>query len=384
MSSTGKASSITRRSFIIAASLGVAGGLCGVFAPGGGHTQDAIALGLEGQNLLEAGKPHQAVTALGRALALAPDDTWLQGLLGRAYLAAGEEARAAEVFAEAAEDASPGSDEARLLASFAGGGATPTPLAPMDPMARLEDAARRELAAFDAHAMRPRFKRIVLDPGHGGFDPGAVGPDGLQEKDVVLDVARRAACALEQAFPESSIVLTRTDDYFVPLSARTAMANQHAADLFISCHANAAERRGAHGVETYHCAAQASSRHAARVAAMENAALALEDDWPPRAGRGVNLEILLSAYVNRCAWEDAAVASRAFQKALVERLAMRDRGVHAANFHVLRTARMPAVLLETGFVSNREEAARLRRAETRNAAAEAVVEGVRDLRRTLA
>ncbi|MFW5733732.1 MAG: N-acetylmuramoyl-L-alanine amidase, partial [Oceanidesulfovibrio sp.] len=252
---------ISRRSFLFAGAFGLAGMLApgsGILAALAAGSRDPVALGIEGQNLLAAGKHREAMAAIGRALSIAPDDPWLRSLLGRAYLASGDNARAAETMRAAASRV-PDDEYGRIVRSWAGEaspGKGPEALAnhPEDAKAlsSLERAAEREKAALSD--VRTGSMRIVLDPGHGGFDPGAVGPNGLQEKDVVLDVARRAARAIEQEVSGARVFLTRSDDYYLPLSARTALANRHAADIFISCHANASRHRSAHGVETYHCA----------------------------------------------------------------------------------------------------------------------------------
>ncbi|QJT07877.1 tetratricopeptide repeat protein [Oceanidesulfovibrio marinus] len=397
---------ISRRSFLIAGMFGLAG----VLAPGPGVLsslaaggQDPVALGIEGQNLLAAGEPQQAMAVLGRALSMVPDDPWLTSLLGRAYLAAGDHVKAGEAL-HAAASCAPEDEYGKLVRSWldetqpreetaaqeAEGSAIPEessePKAADTDMTPLEREAQKEKAALSD--TRTSAMRVVLDPGHGGFDPGAVGPNGLQEKDVVLDVARRTARAIEAEAPGTRVFLTRSDDYYLPLSARTALANRYAADIFISCHANASRTRSAHGVETYHCASRASSREAARVAAMENAALALDEaqksadrkaDWRPVCA--VDVESILARWQSAHHWEEGARASVVMQDVLSRNLDMRDRGVHAANFFVLRNARMPAVLLETGFVSNPAEESRLSRPETRDQVAAAVAHGVAALAR---
>lgn len=387
---------ISRRTFLIAGAFGLAGMLAPmpeIRAVSAAGSQGPVALGIEGQNLLAAGKPAEAMAAIGRALAVHPDDPWLTSLLGRAYLAVGDHAKAAEAL-QAAASSAPDEEYGRLMESWMrekhlGDARTKSAQTTTDgasAMSPLERAAQREKTALSDS--RTSSLRIVLDPGHGGFDPGAVGQDGLQEKDVVLDVARRTARAIEDEVPGARVFLTRTADYYLPLSARTALANRHAADIFISCHANASRKRSAHGVETYHCASRATSREAARVAAMENAALALDEEhartgtpsgsrvkgWRP--AHAVDVEAILARWQSKRHWEQGARASTVLQDSLSQNLDMRDRGVHAADFYVLRHARMPAVLLETGFVSNPSEGRELAMPETRVRIAAAVARGV--------
>ena len=213
-------------------------------------------------------------------------------------------------------------------------------------------------------------ERIVLDPGHGGTDPGALGPTGLKEKDVTLAVAHKVAPTLARLGVQ--VALTRDDDRFVTLEERTARANAFGADLFISIHCNAAENKGRHGIETY-VLDTTTSDMAGRVAARENAT--------SQAASNEVAQLLASMRL-------ADQASRSTKLAeLLQRSAMAsvttqfpdasDGGVHRAAFYVLVGARMPAVLFETSYISNANEEQRLGSEQYQQRLADAVVNAVK-------
>jgi N-acetylmuramoyl-L-alanine amidase len=203
-------------------------------------------------------------------------------------------------------------------------------------------------------AARRPVRRIVVDAGHGGHDTGAIGPTRVREKDITLAMAKRLARRLESKGFE--VVLTRRDDRFVPLEERTAIANAGGGDLFVSLHANAHPRRDRRGVETY-VLNVADDRYARRLAARENGAL---DD----RGEGDDVRRILTDLEA----QSSADASRRLAQSVQRELCLgirghvgdvRDLGVKSALFHVLLGARMPAVLVETSFISNRAEEQRL-------------------------
>lgn len=213
-------------------------------------------------------------------------------------------------------------------------------------------AAQREEPP--ARARRAGGWRIVLDPGHGGEDPGAIGPGGLREKTVTLAVTRALKERLERE-PGVEVVLTRDRDTFVPLGERTRMANRLEADLFVSVHANSAASRSAEGFETYFLSA-AKTEDAKRVARMENAAIRYEDPAIDPASLDELNFILWDLAQNEYLRESSALAER-IQEDLNRRLPLKSRGVKQAGFFVLNGAFMPAILFEMAFISNpREEA----------------------------
>ena len=215
-----------------------------------------------------------------------------------------------------------------------------------------------------------KIGKIVIDPGHGGHDTGTIGPDGLEEKDLVLEVGRRLGKLLETRLG-AEVVYTRKDDTFIPLETRTAIANQQRADLFISIHANSSHDPDARGVETYYLNFT-SSPEALEVAARENA---------------VSEKSIyeLGDLVKKIALKEKIEESREFagdvQQSLHSGLAakspaIRNRGVKKAPFIVLIGANMPSILAEISFVSNPTDEHRLETSEYRQRIAESLYRGI--------
>ena len=219
-------------------------------------------------------------------------------------------------------------------------------------------------------ALGLKIGKIVIDPGHGGHDTGTIGPNGLEEKDLVLDVGRRLGKLLETRLG-AEVVYTRKDDTFIPLETRTAMANQARADLFVSIHANSSHDADARGVETYYLNFT-SSPEALEVAARENA---------------VSEKSIyeLQDLVKKIALKEKIEESREFAGDVQESLhsglavkspAIRDRGVKKAPFIVLIGANMPSILAEISFVSNPADEHRLATSEYRQRIAESLYRGI--------
>jgi N-acetylmuramoyl-L-alanine amidase len=215
--------------------------------------------------------------------------------------------------------------------------------------------------------------RVILDPGHGGSDPGAIGPTGAREKDVTLDIAHRVAPTLAKLGVQ--VALTRDDDRFVSLEERTARANAFNADLFISIHCNAADGRGRHGIETYVLDTTRDDL-AARVASRENA-----------TSQAATAEIG-SILANMRMADQASRSTRLAE--LLQRATMAsvkpkfpdavDGGIHTAGFYVLVGARMPGVLFETSYISNPTEEERLTSEAYKGRLADGIVNAVRAYR----
>ena len=228
---------------------------------------------------------------------------------------------------------------------------------------------RREMTL--AQRFRRGLGRIVLDPGHGGKDPGASGLYGLKEKDVALDIAFRTRRILRRVLPGNRIYLTRTTDRYVSLSRRTSFANEHDADLFVSIHANSAHSRRAHGVETY-LLSEASSKRALALAARES---------KTTVARMTALQKILHDLGLRSKVTESRALARRVQEAMLSRLrpgyrGVRDLGVKRGPFYVLIGARMPSILIEVAFISNRREARRVKRPAYRQALAEGIAKGM--------
>jgi N-acetylmuramoyl-L-alanine amidase len=222
--------------------------------------------------------------------------------------------------------------------------------------------------------------RVVLDPGHGGIEDGAIGPSGLKEKDLVLDVARRLAVLLRLEGFE--VTLTRNGDDDISLDDRAGIANEKRADLFVSLHANAARHRGAFGAETFFLAPEASDDEARTLAALENNA-ARVDDESGRLNADGELPLILWDMAQLGYLEESARLARTIQDRLNILLDIRDRGVRQAPFRVLVGATCPAVLVELGFLTNPAEEARLAGGAYRRQLAEALRDAIGTFRAEL-
>jgi N-acetylmuramoyl-L-alanine amidase len=224
---------------------------------------------------------------------------------------------------------------------------------------------------------RPKrwVKRIVLDPGHGGYDAGAVGPTGLREKDCNLDIAKRLKGKLERELGVE-VLMTRDRDVFVSLSARTEFANKHNAQLFISCHNNAAPSFAqTHGFETYFLS-EARTTWARAVEQRENASIRFEMADTSLAHLNAASLILTDMAQNEFLRESSRMAELV-QEAAAPYIGIYNRGINQAGFYVLRNAFMPAILIEGAFVSNRKEEQLLRGPEFRERMAEGISKGIK-------
>ena len=223
----------------------------------------------------------------------------------------------------------------------------------------------------------PGFK-VVIDPGHGGKDPGAHGLDGVEEKDVVLAVSKLLAASLRA--DGMDVVLTRSDDRFLSLEERTAFANAQGADLFISVHANASTNPGLRGVEVYYLN-NTDNRGTLRLAAMEN-----NLRWDPRNPKLQSaipdLSYILSDLRQTYKVEESKQLAEQLQQSVLSRLAadydrVDDLGVKEGPFYVLVGAYMPCVLVEVSFLTSPVDGARLGTSQYRRALAEGIHEGIR-------
>lgn len=218
------------------------------------------------------------------------------------------------------------------------------------------------------------IRKIVIDPGHGGKDPGAIGPRGLREKDVVLDVAKKLGGILKKKY-DVEVIYTRDGDIFVPLNERTEIANSNNADLFISIHANASRKRYSRGIETY-ILNWTNDEEAMRVAARENAI-----SFKNMQKAQDELQIILLDLARNNKRDESIRLAYSVQDSLVNVLnknyeEIEDLGVKQALFYVLVGAEMPSVLVEISFISNREEEKRLADDKYRYNTAEAIAKGI--------
>src|SRR5688572_11644350 len=207
------------------------------------------------------------------------------------------------------------------------------------------------------------LRLIVLDAGHGGHDPGATGPTGVQEKEVVLDVTRRVARMMEESGFGIKVALSRAADVFVPLRDRTNFANKQRADLFLSIHANAHPRSLSEGVETYFLSSEATDNEARQVAAIENGVVQLESQGTrPKTDA---LKSILWDLAQSEFQQESSVFAEIVQDSMTRSLQLVNRGVKQAGFYVLGGAAMPAILLEIGFLTNPKEEKKLSSGEYR-------------------
>ena len=216
----------------------------------------------------------------------------------------------------------------------------------------------------------PAPRAVVIDAGHGGDETGAIGPGNVVEKDVTLDIASRLAAILGKN-PGVRPVLTRTNDAIVSLDERAAIANHEKAAVFVSIHANSSRAAGARGSETYYLSLGASDPVSAAVARDENAAA----EPPGTTGEGAppaDLDFILWDMAQSAHLKESAALADSIQNELNALLHTENRGIKQAPFRVLVGATMPAVLVETAFISNPEEAKELATPEFRQSIAEAI------------
>ena len=215
-----------------------------------------------------------------------------------------------------------------------------------------EGERHRARARAPVRGSAPPLKLIVLDAGHGGHDQGAKGPGGVLEKDVVLDVTRRAARMIEDGLG-IKVVLTRSTDVFVPLRERTNFANKQRADLFVSIHANAHPRAVSEGVETYFLSSEATDNESRQIAAIENDVVQLES--PQSRQKTDLLKSILWDMAQSEFQQESSFLAETVLDSMTQSLHLVNRGVKQAGFYVLGGAAMPAVLIEIGFLTNPKE-----------------------------
>jgi N-acetylmuramoyl-L-alanine amidase len=215
-----------------------------------------------------------------------------------------------------------------------------------------------------------KIGKIVIDPGHGGHDTGTIGPNGLEEKDLVLDVSRRLGRLLQTRLG-AEVIYTRKDDTFIPLETRTAIANEEGADLFVSVHANSSHDPDARGVETYYLNFT-SSPDALEVAARENAV----SEKSIHELQDLVKKIALKEKIDESQEFAGDVQSSLHSGLAAKNPGERDRGVKKAPFIVLIGANMPSILAEISFVSNPGDERRLETADYRQKIAESLYRGI--------
>ncbi len=219
---------------------------------------------------------------------------------------------------------------------------------------------------------------IVIDPGHGGHDSGAVGPDGVEEKNVTLALARTLAEKIRERCV-CRVLLTRDDDTFIALRDRTAFANQNKADLFISIHTNAAPKRDVDGFETFFASIDATDEDARKVAELENSS---DSQGGVTAAEAEDLKDIIRDLESTASNHESSLLAETIQTSLLKTAKGDDRGVKQAPFAVLISADMPAVLVEVGFITNPHGERRLDSKKGREEIADSIVDGIAGFRRT--
>jgi N-acetylmuramoyl-L-alanine amidase len=244
-------------------------------------------------------------------------------------------------------------------------------------VARGKPVAPIKVPTKSAKPQATGIRKIVLDPGHGGKDPGAIGVGGVAEKDVVLSVAKRLAVKLKKEMGVE-VVLTRTDDRFIALEDRTAIANAEDADLFLSLHMNASPNSAARGIETYYLD-NTTDEASIRLAARENST----------SRKNVSdLQFILSDMTQNMKLEDSVTLAHRLQSSMVSTIGghmreVKDLGVKKALFYVLVGARMPSVLVEMFFITHSEEGRAMSQSKLQDAMADALYDGIYQYNRSV-
>lgn len=270
-----------------------------------------------------------------------------------------------------------GEGEIPVLPASTDADAAPDPVAagpsPGDsPPAPPPTADSPRAAASPPSTARKHRVRVMIDPGHGGKDPGAIGPTGLKEKDVVLEIGRRIREKLARS-GRFDVLMTRDEDAFIPLEERTAMANKGGVDLFVSLHINASRNRRAEGFSTYVLSRGASNREDLELAARENGV---------PIGKLQGVKFIIDDMFTGARKNESLRLAKTVNDAVVRHVSTRYPGVQSlglkqAPFYVLVGARMTAILVEASFISNAREEARLRDSSCLDGIADGVVEAVR-------
>lgn len=233
-------------------------------------------------------------------------------------------------------------------------------------------ARTREGELSTTRALGLKIRRVVIDAGHGGHDTGTIGPTGLMEKELCLDVALRLGKMLRERIPEIDVIYTREDDTFIPLENRAPIANQARGDLFISVHANSSRQKTARGIETYYLNF-ASDTEALEVASRENALSQASVS---------DLQDMVKKIARHDKIEESKELAREVQDSLSARMRRvskynKDRGVKKAPFVVLIGTNMPAILAEISFISNPADEALLKRPDHRHRVVEGLFNGLK-------
>ncbi|MDD5568618.1 MAG: N-acetylmuramoyl-L-alanine amidase [Candidatus Omnitrophica bacterium] len=246
----------------------------------------------------------------------------------------------------------------------------------IDVLFRKEPVLPQKISSF---VISKKIRKIVVDAGHGGNDPGAIGRTGLREKDVNLDIAKRLALLLKSE--GVNVVMTRSTDRFIPLGARVGITNKSGADIFVSIHSNANRTRSMNGFEVYYVASSLNDAKRALVTAKEGN-LNLEGSL--FASRSLELRAMLWDMIYAYDRAESIQLAKNICRSVGSNMNVKIIGVKDARYEVLRGSRIPAVLVEVGFVSNYNEERMLKNGFYRQKIAESIMDGISDYAQELA
>lgn len=246
---------------------------------------------------------------------------------------------------------------------------------------RTKEKERRIASVLERDLDRWRLNTIVLDAGHGGKDPGAVGLGGTREKDVVLNITRDLGKLISRKWPEVKVVYTRSDDRFIPLHERGKIANRNGGKLFLSIHCNASENRRVRGAEVYILGPHKTDA-ALKVAMLENAVIKEEVDYQEQYKGFTDEHLIMSSMAQNAFIRQSSVLAQEVLRPITSKIGTANRGVRQAGFMVLWTPSMPSALVEVGYISNRQEERILRDRQEQTKIAYGIFQGLEAYRRS--
>lgn len=235
-----------------------------------------------------------------------------------------------------------------------------------------------ENGEYDRVKSKMKFDRVVLDPGHGGHDTGAIGYNNVREKDIVLSIAKKVGGYINENLPDVEVIYTRKDDRFIALEERGSIANRHEGDLFVSIHCNAHSSRSPYGAEIYFLGLE-RTQSALEVMKRENTVVRADSNTERKELS--QEELLIYELANSGYLSTSERIAGMLEHQFDERAQRHSRGVKQARFVVLYHASMPAVLVETGFISNPNEAKYLTSEYGQNIIASAIFRAIRDYKK---
>lgn len=245
---------------------------------------------------------------------------------------------------------------------------------------RMKEKERQIASVLNSDVEKWRLNTIVLDAGHGGHDPGAIGVRGTREKDVVLNIVRDLGNLIAQKWPDVRVVYTRKDDRFIPLHERGKIANRNGGKLFVSLHCNANKKNHIKGSEVYILGPH-KSKDALEVAMFENSVITKESDYKERY-KGFSAEYLIMSSMAQSAFaKQSADLAVEVQNRIGRSDSTNGRGVRQAGFMVLWTPSMPSILVEAGYLSNAEEERVLRDRQEQTKIAYRIFQGIESYRK---